>query len=477
MSVAALPRRRTGNTPLSPLATLLVALVWLIAWPSPAWAHTDFEGSDPVDGQSVAGPVDRVTVTFTNPAQESGEGFVVLDSTGTPVESVSVETEDGTAFVLRFDPPLDPGEYGVRWEVQAGDAHPIDGTFRFVVTGAATPTTEPTPEPGPDEDTSGLGRTSGLDEALDDTGSGDNRAAASAVARVMTISGALFGLGALASLVWVVRGRRGELSAILGWIRLAGLTVAVGSTVEVVVLAQTQPGGLGDLLGQNAGVAAALRLAGGIAVAAGFPPRTAAAFSARDPEPGDGPDDAGLRWAPSRAAAAGVAGFALVLASFWFDGHTVTRGPWALHAASNLVHLVAAAVWAGGVFVMTALVWRRRRRGLPGDGAWLVIRFSPLAAASLTAVVIAGVAMAAIVLNSPEELWSTEWGRVLLAKTTVVGVAAVMGAVNHRHLRPALERDPTSPALARTTRRTLTIESVVFVAIIALTTWLVAAAT
>lgn len=468
MSVAALPRHRAVNALLAPLATLLVALVWLIAWPSPALAHTDFEGSDPVDGQSVAGPVDRVTVTFTNPAQASGEGFVVLDSTGTPVESVSVETEDGTAFVLRFDPPLDPGEYGVRWEVQAGDAHPIDGTFRFVVTGAATPTTEPTPEP--DEDTV-------LEEALDDTGSGDTRATASAVARVMTVSGALFGLGALASLVWVVRGRRGELSAVLGWIRLAGLTVAVGATVEVVVLAQTQPGGLGDLLGQNAGVAAALRLAGGIAVTAGFPPRAAATFTQRDPAPGDGPDDAGLRWAPSWAAAAGVAGFALVLASFWFDGHTVTRGPWALHAASNLVHLIAAAVWAGGVFVMTALVWRRRRRGLPGDGAWLMIRFSPLAAASLTAVVIAGIAMAAIVLNSPEELWTTEWGRVLLAKTTVVGIAAVMGAINHRHLRPALARDPTSPALARTTRRTLTIESVVFLAVIALTTWLVAAAT
>ena len=119
----------------------------------------------------------------------------------------------------------------------------------------------------------------------------------------------------------------------------------------------------------------------------------------------------------------------------------------------------------------------RRERPRLGDGAWLVIRFSPVAAVTLAAVALAGVTMAVIVLDTPSELWTTEWGRVLLAKTAVVGAAAAMGAINHRQLKPALEREPASPVLAQKVRRTLAIESGAFVAVIALTAWLVAAAT
>ena len=442
------------------LLTLLALLVALVAWPPSAWAHTEFDSSDPADGQTVAGPLDRVTVTFTDPASPSGEGFVVLNSSGLPVAPVTVETTDGAVFVLVFGSPLGPGEYGVRWEVQAGDAHPIDGTFRFVVSAA-------------DSGETGDEGSSSLDEALERE-SGDAGAAVAGVARAVAIGGTIFGLGGLVSLAWVVRGRRGELSSVLLAVRLAGAAVAVGAVVE---LTQAQPGGLIDL-GSSAGWAGVLRLVGGIAVAAGLPARSRAAFSGGKAAHGGGGGGgaADLRWVPSRASVAGIAGFALVLASFWFDGHTVTRGPWALHAAVNLVHLVAAGTWAGGVFVMAALVWRRRLRGLPGDGAWLVIRFSPVAAASLAAVALAGVVMAVIVLQSPGDLWATEWGRVLLAKTAVVGVAAAMGAVNHRQLKPALERGP-SPLLAQRLRQTLAVESGAFVAVIALTAWLVAAAT
>lgn len=481
-------------TPLGRIARCLLLAVLLglavVVWaPSTAWAHTEFDSSDPADGQTVAGSVDSVTVTFTDPASPSGEGFVLLDASGTAVAPAAVETTDGVSFLLVFEPPLGPGEYGVRWEVQAGDAHPIDGTFRFTVTGGATGAAPGLSADAPSADAPSAdapvgGAASTLEEAL----AQDSGAASPwllRVARVLVIGGTIVGLGAFVALVAVVRGRPGELRSVLVWVRTAGGAVAVGASVELLALAWAQPGGLGEALGSTAGVAAVLRLIGGVLIAAGLPagsaglPAGAAATSSarhRARGPGHG-DEALVRWVPSRASATGAVGFALVLASFWFDGHTVTRGPWVLHAAANLVHVVAAAVWAGGVLVMTSLVWRRRRRGLPGDGAWLVIRFSPVAAVSLAAVVLAGALMAVIVLQAPEELWTTEWGRVLLAKVAVVGVAAAMGAVNHRRLRPALERDPTSAVLAVRVRRTLAVESVAFVAVVVLTTWLVAAAT
>ena len=65
--------------------------------------------------------------------------------------------------------------------------------------------------------------------------------------------------------------RNPELSSVLVAVRLAGVAVAVGAVVELVVLAQAQPGGLGDLLGVSAGWAGLLRLAGGILVAVLLP--------------------------------------------------------------------------------------------------------------------------------------------------------------------------------------------------------------
>lgn len=65
----------------------------------------------------------------------------------------------------------------------------------------------------------------------------------------------------------------------------------------------------------------------------------------------------------------------------------------------------------------------------------------------------------------------------LRAKLAVVSVAAGLGGYNHLRLRPQLEPRPDDPALARELRTTLSIESIAFVVVIALTAVLVAAAT
>lgn len=84
--------------------------------------------------------------------------------------------------------------------------------------------------------------------------------------------------------------------------------------------------------------------------------------------------------------------------------------------------------------------------------------------------------MAWFILDRPGDLFATEWGRVLLAKTATVAVAAGMGAYNHVRLRPALERTPDDPALLHELRRSLLAESAVMVVIIGLTAWLAGAA-
>jgi copper transport protein len=491
---------------------LVVVALSLLATGRVASAHTDFDSSTPTDGAVVDAPVAEVVVNFTNPARPVGEGFELLDPTGSIRTPSAVDETDGTSFILTFDPPLLAGTYGLRWQVQAGDAHPIDGSFQFEVAETAPAPSEadaapsssvvagaPMTDMDSDMDMDASAHATMSDGALEGflaTGSDTSGAAAvGRVGRTVTILGATFGIGVLAALVWTIRGRREELEAQLGWVRLAGLVLLTGGLVELAALTDTNPSrGLTALLATKAGLATLLKMVGGLAVLVGFhqragrfiaPMHSLSAAVATDLPPAATSSETRSahsaahdhRWSPTASAAVGLAGFAVALASFWFDGHTVSKGPWAIHSVVNLVHLGAAAVWGGGVFAMTTVAWMRHRREQRTDLAAMVVRFSSVATVALTAVVVAGLLMTWMILDTPGDLLGTRWGQVLIAKVAVVSVAAGLGSYNHFRLRPLLEQRPDDPALAKELRTTLTIESIVFIAVIALTAVLVAAAT
>ena len=60
------------------------------------------------------------------------------------------------------------------------------------------------------------------------------------------------------------------------------------------------------------------------------------------------------RWQPDRSSLLAYIVIGLAIASFWFDGHTVTRGFRPLQALANGVHVVAGSVRVGGVIAMVA---------------------------------------------------------------------------------------------------------------------------
>jgi copper transport protein len=496
---------------------LLLAALSLLANGRLAYAHTDFDSSTPTNGAVVVAPLAEVVLNFTNPAQPAGDGFELLDPTGSIRTPSAVDETDGTSFRLTFDPPLTAGTYGLRWQVQAGDAHPINGSFHFEVTESAPNTPDPGAAPSSsvvasppmshtdmemDMDAAAhasMSEGSMTDGALHDfltTGADTSDATAvGRVGRTMTILGATFGIGVLAALVWTIRGRREELETQLGWVRLAGLVLFTGGLIELAALTDIDPSSsLTALLATKPGLATALKMLGGIAVMIGFhqragriiaPMHSLSAAVATDLPPALHSEagrstrsiEHGHRWSPTASAAFGLAGFAAVLVSFWFDGHTVSRGPWVIHSAVNLVHLGAAAVWGGGVFAMTTVAWMRHRRAERTDLAAMVVRFSSTATVALAAVVVAGLLMTWMILDSPGDLFGTRWGQVLIAKVAVVSVAAGLGAYNHFRLRPRLEQRPDDATLAKALRTTLTVESVAFMVVIVLTAVLVAAAT
>ena len=303
------------------------------------------------------------------------------------------------------------------------------------------------------------------------------------------------GLGALAFVATALRGRRDEVRLALRAIRVLGLVIAVGAVIEYVGVSRIAGESLASGWSIAPGFATTLRIVGGVGLAVGLAgtitrgrvqrvvrrPSVARSLSAAvidDVDARPARHEAGspiVRWIPDARSWPALGGVVLILASFWFDGHTVSKGFRPLHALVNSVHVAAGSVWVGGVVLMAVVIWLRHRSGQPMRAVELVVRFSKIATIALAAVVVAGLIMAVLVLDSFGELTGTPWGRILLLKTAAVVLAMLGGAYNHFRLLPALEADPESPSVLAELRSTVTAEAVLLVFVVTVTAWLVSA--
>jgi len=494
------------------VALVLFVALALVLPARPAAAHTGFESSDPADGTTVSAPLEEVTVRFTGPAEPSGDGFVVLDGDGVERRPEPVGSEDGTVWVLRFDQALGSGTVGVRWMVQAPDAHPIDGSFSFVVD--AGPVDPPTVEEVlPSAPTTSVAPTEGsLDEFLSGTGSAsvDTGERIATVGRAIGIAATLVGVGALVFAAFVLRAGAGDVRHVVFWVRRAGALVVLGAVVRLVGrslidsggswTSATSPGAVVDTLGTSTGLAIALRAAGGVLLVVGCRVGLRDASGGRDPlvrgrelvaagvarargaEPSA--DTAHHRPAPgavswtARGGALAWVGAALLLAGYLFDGHTVTEGPRLVTALTDVVHVAAASVWVGGIAMLVSVLRRRHRRGEELGALHLAARFSIAATVALLGVAVSGALLALVVLDQPSQLWSSPWGRTLSAKIAFVAVAAALGGYNHRYLIPRMEaEDAKDPQHGHRLRTVASVEALVLAAVVVLTAVLVGAAT
>ena len=478
----------------------------------------------------VAEPVGAITLVFTDSVEVIPDGFEVLDPAGKRRRPAAVEG-GGDSYVLRFDPPLAGGPVGVRWAVAATDGHVIEGQFSFQVDApapttappttaapttlpptTAVPTTDPptTAEPASTADSTATATTpvattaaptavapSTTDpvptttESLGDFLAGGDRGEPGSerfghAGRILGFVGAVVGLGALVFVALLLVDRRPDRDLAFAIAAMAGVVTAIGAVVEGIGHAGEVSGqglsvigdlgAIADAWSSTFGVAVILRLAGGFVLALGCWLASRPSRSSRGPMP-----------SPLMIVAAVALGV-----SFTFDGHTVSKGPRAVHAVVDLVHVGAVSVWVGGVVVLTALAWRHRRaeagspilagstvsaavQPAPSTLLEVGLRFSIVAVWALLAVAAAGVVMALMILDGPGELTGTPWGRTLLVKLAGVVAAAGCGAYNRRLALPALHDRPDDPATRDQLRTALTVEAILLVAVLVVTTWLVGA--
>src|SRR5204862_1448267 len=91
-------------------------------------------------------------------------------------------------------------------------------------------------------------------------------------------------------------------------------------------------------------------------------------------------------------------------------GHAASSTGHTLAVASLLVHILAAALWCGGLFALAVAA----RRGVAGL-RFAVPRFSTLALWCFAAVAASGVVNAAVRLGSLDALLATQYGGLVLA--------------------------------------------------------------
>lgn len=134
-------------------------------------------------------------------------------------------------------------------------------------------------------------------------------------------------------------------------------------------------------------------------------------------------------------------------------GHALDPGRPRLEVVVDIVHVAAASIWLGGLLAL-GLALRRS-----GDHALLLRRFSNIAVASVIVLAVTGVVRALTELHSVSQLWTTGYGRALVAKTVLLAALVVLGWVNRYRFLPRVRE----AAL----RRNVVAELVLFAGLIA----------
>jgi copper transport protein len=109
---------------------------------SPASAHAQLEGSDPVPGDVLSLAPSKVTLTFGEPIEFTANAIQVFDDHLRRVRTgpVSAVNQDSSKLRVALPSGLSRGTYTVSWHVSSDDTHPVSGSFRFSIGAPSTVT-------------------------------------------------------------------------------------------------------------------------------------------------------------------------------------------------------------------------------------------------------------------------------------------------------------------------------------------------
>ena len=122
------------------------------------------------------------------------------------------------------------------------------------------------------------------------------------------------------------------------------------------------------------------------------------------------------------------------------------------HLISDMVHLLAAGAWLGGLPAFALLLWRTRRMAEPTWHDFVIRvtrRFSVLGFLSVGALLTSGLINSWNLLSSPRDLVATDYGRLIALKIALFAAMVAIAAVNRLYLTPRLPKPRSLRSLQR----------------------------
>ena len=417
-----------------------------------ASAHALLQDTTPERGATLKQAPDRIVMRFNEPVEVAFGAVRVFDARGRQVEQGSPfhPGDDGRAVAVRLRGGLPRGGYTATYRVISADSHPVSGGFVFAYGSGAAP-----------------GAT--VDQLLAGQNTGPVTRVAFALVRALEYGAIAVGIGALAVLLlaWLPGLRaaihvseRGRLddweSASASFARRvrallvgAGVVGVLAATAALALQAATAAGtSLWSALGEvNAVFETRFGVIWGAAVIAWL---LVVVLAAARPAavPAMRPATVGAAGTALPGAGPWVAALALPLLALAFlpglGGHAGVQSPIAVLLPANVIHVLAASAWIGGITVLVAALPAATRRLAPENRTRLLAgvmpRFSTLALIAVIALLAGGILQSLLMLTAVDDLVDTAFGRAILVKATIVLVLIGAGAVHRRRILPGLER-------------------------------------
>jgi len=130
-----------------------------------------------------------------------------------------------------------------------------------------------------------------------------------------------------------------------------------------------------------------------------------------------------------------------------------------LHLFADVLHLLIGAIWPMGLIPLTCWLRYNEKRHL-GRAADLEIkavqRFSQISLGAVLLLVMTGFINGWLMIGSWDALFTSVYGRLLLAKVVVIGIMIGLGAINRFYLLPRMEPESAS---FQTIGKTIMVES------------------
>lgn len=400
--------------------SLLVFVLTLLS-ASAVLAHAQLVSSSPSKGQVLSLAPASIELNFSVGVQSKMSSIVITSPSGDPAPVGELTASDGAKQLSVSLPPLEPGSYKVVWKALSADDHMIGGEFDFTIDQTASPAATDTP-PQVDH--------AGMDHSAHEVEPSINWP--QSIVRWLIYIGMMLLTGGLGFKLFVIRD-----------IELPNSFDARLRTILIIAASLVSIGLLFSLFLQTKSVTGS--------------------FSVSDATSVIRQTSFGPPWLLQLVTTT----LALLLIVFGrfrksifpvtfglsllcllgpsLSGHA--RAAWddySFAILSDWLHLVAAAAWIGGLFVIGFSLTRAFESSVALHTA--IGRFTRIAIPATILLTVTGLYNTWIHVDGLSSLVGTTYGQVLIFKVGIFVVMVVVGGINGFRLQPRLREDPSSSA-------------------------------